>query len=176
MTSIKPREPSPKKFGGPVKDSYNKSRVPYDSKREPPYAEKRGRDYEITRVAPIARPGSGPSGSAGKYEGRPYDSRDSRGEPRGRELPPSRPKDSRYMDRERERDRSPHFRPSVREERERRPISEKPDMSISSREHRYGESNGKGKDNIIKFNISYHQIFFATVLCLLKSKVQMQKI
>ncbi|XP_018565699.1 SAFB-like transcription modulator isoform X2 [Anoplophora glabripennis] len=106
------------------------------------------------RFDPPPRPGTGPSGSSGKYEGRPYDGRDSRGEPRseprseprGRELPPSRPKDSRYVDRERERDRSPHFRPSVRDERERRPLPDsKPDLPISSRDHRYGDPNGPGR-------------------------------
>lgn len=107
------------------------------------------------RFDPPPRPGTGPSASGGKYEGRPYDSRDSRGEPRseprseprGRELPPSRPKDSRYVDRERERDRSPHFRPSVRDERDRRPLPDgKPDLPLSSRDHRYGDPNaGPGR-------------------------------
>lgn len=59
-------------------------------------------------------------------------------------MPPSRPKDSRYVDRERERDRSPHFRPSVRDERDRRPLPDgKPDLPLSSRDHRYGDPNGK---------------------------------
>lgn len=51
------------------------------------------------------------------------------------------PKDSRYNDRER--DRSPHFRP-VRDDRDRRSIPDhnKPDVR-SSRDHRYND-NSKG--------------------------------
>lgn len=49
------------------------------------------------------------------------------------------PKDSRYSDRDR--DRSPHFRP-IRDDRDRRGVTEhsKTDMR-SSRDHRYTESS-----------------------------------
>ncbi|CAG9855338.1 unnamed protein product [Phyllotreta striolata] len=121
--SLKPREASPKKFST-SKDSYNKQR--YESKRDMTYPEKRGRDYDMSRHSPISRSNPGPSPSSGKYESRPYDSRESRG---GRDLP-ARPKDIRYDDRERGRDRSPHFR-SGRDDR--RPINDKPDIGMSSR-------------------------------------------
>lgn len=51
-------------------------------------------------------------------------------------------KDSRYP--ERERDRSPHFRPVGRDDRDRRIPDHKPDMR-SSRDHRYSEPS-KGND------------------------------
>lgn len=92
------------------------------------------------QVFPINRSNPGPTVS------RANDNR----EPRNRDLPTSRPKDSRYVEREKEH-RSPHSRPPLREERDRRPIMEnKPVMPISSRDHRYGGSNGK----IIKWNMA----------------------
>ncbi|XP_057660235.1 SAFB-like transcription modulator isoform X1 [Diorhabda carinulata] len=117
--SIKQRDSSPKKFVNSPK-----GRPPYDTKRDLSYPEKRGRDYDMSRAAPIGRPNSGPS-----QGGRPYDGRDARSDIRGRELP-SRPKDVRYDDRERGgRDRSPHFR------QERRPMGDgKLDIQMPSRD------------------------------------------
>ncbi|KAJ8953230.1 hypothetical protein NQ318_015809 [Aromia moschata] len=83
----------------PPKTLITSQGFPMNRNETPRILKREGRDYDLTRPSPISRPSSGPSGSAGKYEGRPYDSRDTRAEPRGRELLPSRPKDSRYMDR-----------------------------------------------------------------------------
>nr|XP_023025060.1 SAFB-like transcription modulator isoform X2 [Leptinotarsa decemlineata] len=120
--SLKPREPSPKKFSG-SKDSFNKPRSPYDSKRDASYPDKRGRDYELSRSSALGRPSASPSSS--KYEGRPYDNnRDARSR---RDMPP-RPKDVRFDDRETGRDRSPHFRPPLRDDRRPGIPEGKPDM------------------------------------------------
>lgn len=131
--SLKPREPSPKKFPS-SKDSYGKQRPPFDSKRDSSYGDKRsGRDYGANRPSPIGRPGAGSASSGNKYEGRPsYDNRDSRGDIRGRDAPSSRPKDVRYEDRERGRERSPHFRGG---RDDRRPMTDgKPVVPMSSRD------------------------------------------
>ncbi|CAH0561990.1 unnamed protein product [Brassicogethes aeneus] len=135
--NIKPREASPKKFGN-SKDFG--SRMAYEKKHEPSYADKRGnpgRDYEMERKAQMGSRPNSSGGNVNKYE-RPYDNRG--GDSRGRDMPISRTKDNRYMDnRSNDRDRSPHFRGNLRDERDRREMPNKPDMM--SRDHRFSDSN-----------------------------------
>lgn len=124
--------PKPKSFGPSSKDNYSKPRTPYESKHDS-YPDKRGRDYDGS----MPRSSSGPN-SGGKYD-RPFDSRDIRSEPRGRGASaPRGGKDSRYMERERE--RSPHgFRGSIRDDR--RTMDGKNPIAMSPRDHRYEGSN-----------------------------------
>lgn len=169
--------PPPPRFDGPAnvksvetdkKFTSSSKDYTYTHDKHDSYS-KRDRDYKSDRShqSSLSRP---PPTAISKYEnsnvfnlGR---DRDMRSDPRGRDNASSAvsssrlPKDSRYSDRER--DRSPHFRP-LRDDRERRSVPDHSKTEIrSSRDHRYTESS-KGIETYVYI---FFSVFFFTCFVL----------
>ncbi|KAF2885770.1 hypothetical protein ILUMI_20405 [Ignelater luminosus] len=150
-SNVKAPTPPSKKFGSAAKDY--KSRVAYDKRESYP---KRDREYETERAHPQSSIARGPPTTITKYEGssvfnlsRERDMRDARPRDNNASVPNSRmAKDARYNERERE--RSPHYRP-VRDERDRRAMPDHKGDVRSSREHRYPDPT-KGNIDAQRFD------------------------